>query len=296
MGSHQCCSKFSDSSPSAAYVFCLCEDGKGIISYDIDSDSTTVHKFGTAQLPAQAKCVLLPGVRLLIVGGRNRVVWKSSVASVNDPVGLCYLFDSQRPDTLLQRYPLLYSRYGHALAAHDNYAYALSGYVEGHKVTKSCERYNVHTDRWDCISPMRVPRIHSAVCCSRNKLYVTGGNSGASMDCVRVIEVYDIPLHTWAILDLRMPVSVWRHACTAYLSGIVVFGGASTTGRQNSDCFVLDIPMRRIRQIPWLHEGGEFAATVQVRDRDIYAIESVTGSMLCKFEDGKWTSKNLLWR
>lgn len=224
------------------------------------------------------------------------MVWKDKLSNVNDPVSLCYIFDLENPDQLHQRTSMLSARCGHALAAHENYVYAVSGFIEGHKVTKTCERYNTHTDRWDLLPTMRVPRVHAGVCCSRNKVYVTGGNSGASMDCVRVIEAFDIPLHTWALLDLRMPLSVWHHACAPYLSGIVIFGGSSTTGRQNCDCFFLDITMRRIRQIPWLPDGGEFGATVYVRDHNIYAIESLTGSLLCKYEDNKWTARNLLWR
>ena len=39
------------------------------------------------------------------------------------------------------RAPLLLPRQAHGLAAHERFAYVLSGSLEGHKASKACERY-----------------------------------------------------------------------------------------------------------------------------------------------------------
>ena len=289
-----CCSRPRDISHPTQCLYCIPEDGTEIVEYNLETEVTRVLKLSDTQVPAQAKYCLLNNLKLLITGGRSRVSRKAKATSMNEPISSVYLFDPRDPGNIKPRSGMRAGRIGHVLIAHENYAYALTGCLMGYKATKTCEKYNVQSDLWEQISPMLVPRIHAAVCLCRNKLYVTGGNTGTSLECVHTIETYDIPLNTWAVLEMRLPIGVWRHACAPYQNGIVVFGGSTPDGQHNFDCFVIGLTSKRIMQMPWLPHAGEFTSTLSVFNQGIYTIESFTGTMLCMLQDGKWTTKCLI--
>jgi hypothetical protein len=106
-----------------------------------------------------------------------------------------------------------------------------------------------------------------------------------------VIEVFDVLLNSWAVLDLRLPVSVWRHACVAYEGGLAIFGGSGTAGKHCTDSFLIGVNTKRITQVPGLVQGGYFNSVLQVRGKDIFALED--SGWLFSFERGRWTSTNL---
>eukprot|EP01004_Peranema_trichophorum_P006594 NODE_5411_length_1018_cov_57.765363_g4842_i0.p1 GENE.NODE_5411_length_1018_cov_57.765363_g4842_i0~~NODE_5411_length_1018_cov_57.765363_g4842_i0.p1 ORF type:complete len:215 (-),score=42.02 NODE_5411_length_1018_cov_57.765363_g4842_i0:374-928(-) len=43
------------------------------------------------------------------------------------------------------------------------------------KVLSTCIRYSLSTNKWDILSPMRIPRLFPAVCVARGNIYVMGG-------------------------------------------------------------------------------------------------------------------------
>lgn len=282
MGQH-CCSR-SEVLLRPGHLYSLKADGSELLEYDVDSRRLRVHYFADSPLPQQAKYCLLND-QLFVVGGRSRLTRRAT--AVNESSGLCFMFAGG----LQLRAPLLLPRQAHGLAAHERFAYALSGSLEGHKASKACERYDADADCWELMPSLLVPRLHSGVCCNRHRLYVTGGNSGASLECVRVIEVFDVLLNSWAVLDLRLPVSVWRHACVAYEGGLAIFGGSGTAGKHCTDSFLIGVNTKRITQVPGLAQGGYFNSVLQVRGKDIFALED--SGWLFSFERGRWTSTNL---
>lgn len=289
-----CCSRPREAIKSSSSLFCIPEEGTEIVEYEVEQDQTHIYRLPEVQLPAQAKYCLVAGGKLLIGGGRGRVSRKAKPTSMNEPLSAVYLFDTHDPLLLRIRSSLLSARIAHVMIAYEAFAYALSGCLSGYKATKTCERYSLAGDYWEPINPMQVPRIHAAVCQFRKKLYLTGGNTGTSLDCVHTIETYDTMLDLWTVLDMRLPISVWRHACAPYQSGIVVFGGSTPEGQHNFDCFTIALGSRRITQMAWLPHAGEFTATVLVKGQAVYTIESFTGSMLCVLKEGRWTTKCLI--
>lgn len=220
---------------------------------------------------------------------------KAKPPSMNEPLNSVYLFDPLNSVHSLRACSCLLSgRIGHVMISVEAFAYALSGCLSGYKATRTCERYNLISDYWETINSMQVSRIHAAVCQHRKKLYVTGGNTGTSLECVHTIEAYDITLDLWSVVEMRLPISVWRHACAAYQSGLVVFGGSSPEGQHNFDCFFISLSSPRITQMTWLPHAGEFTSTVLTKGDRVYTIESFTGSMLCVLQDGRWSTKCLI--
>jgi len=282
MGQHCCSSSETFLRPGRLYS--LKADSSELLEFDLNSRRLYAHRFTDLALPQQAKFCLL-SEQLFIVGGRSRLSRRATV--VNESSGLCFLFTGG----LQLRAPLVLARQAHGLTTHERFAYALSGSPEGHKASKVCERYDAEADCWELMPSLSIPRLHPGVCCNKHRLYVTGGNSGASLECVRVIEVFDVLLNSWTVLDLRLPVSVWRHVCVAYEGGLAVFGGSSTAGKLCTDCFIMGLSTRRITQVPGLTQGGYFSGVQQVRGKDIFALED--SGCLYSFEHGKWTSTAL---
>lgn len=283
MGQH-CCS-YSETLLRPGHLYSLRTDGSELLEYDLDSRRLCIHSFADSPVPMQAKYCLL-NEQVFIVGGRSRMSRKAT--AVNESSAVSFLFTG---GALKLKAHLVLARQAHGLVAYEQFVYAISGSLEGHKASKTCECYNADVDCWELMPSLAVPRLHSGVCCSRHRVYVTGGNSGASLECVRTIEVFDVLLNSWTVLDLRLPVSVWRHACAAYEGGIAIFGGSSTAGKQCTDCFLISVNTRRITQVPGLVQGYYLSPVVQVRGKDVFALDD--NGWLISFEHGRWTTSPL---
>lgn len=275
-----CCSRQAAPPLISPRLYCLTEDGDEIVDYDVSSSTIAVHCLPHA-VPSQARYCLLPSNCLLITGGRSRA------ASLHSAVSSVYVFDPREGASIRAKSPMLSARFGQGLVLHECSVFAISGSNDGIKALKSCERYSYQGDQWSDSPSLLVGRMYAGVCALKNKLYVTGGSCGS--DCIRVIEAYDVPLGTWALLDLRLPVSVWCHGCVAYETGVLVFGGCASDGQSNLGCFLVSVVSKRITQLPGLPHEGEFVATVQSWGESVYALESYSTTTLCKFADGKWS-------
>lgn len=268
-------------------LFCVTENGDEIIEYDVLTKTTIVHSL-QHYLPSLSRYCLLPDHRLLSSGGRNRCSQQREI------VGSVYIFDPREGAVLRSKSPMRNARFGHALVQYESWVFAISGSCDGLKATKSCERFNYHSDQWNESASMLLPRLYAGVCSLKNKLYVTGGSYGFTAECVRLVEVFDVPLATWAVLDVKLPVSVWGHGCVAYEGGVFVFGGVSFDGQSSTACFLVSTTDKRIRQKPGLPSAGEFLGTVQAWEDGVCAIESGSSATLFSFVEGKWSARPII--
>lgn len=88
------------------------------------------------------------------------------------------------------------ARSGAAVAAANNYAYALGGY-NGTTQLNSVERYDPRLDEWTLVSCMLDHRSALSVASFENKLYVFGGYDGEKFH--DTVEVYDCEQDCWEV-------------------------------------------------------------------------------------------------
>ncbi|OMJ75007.1 hypothetical protein SteCoe_25966 [Stentor coeruleus] len=263
-------------------IFCIDTDGKSIIEYNIHKDNFDIHSL-KVQVPAMAKyCEIMPN-KILIAGGFKRLKNR-----FGEPVNDVYLFDKEHG--LCNKSSLDQPRTGHCLIAVAGVAYMISGVISHILPTKECQRYNIISDAWETISPLSKPRILAAGCFFGQSIYITGGNPGNTLQNYRDIEVYSIFSNTWKILDIKLPMDIWRHACLPHKNGIIIFGGNGNRSH-NLDCFKIDLVNNIIVQLTWLSQGGEFQGCNFGEGENVYAFETVSARTVSIFSQGKWTSK-----
>jgi hypothetical protein len=284
-----CCSRQQAPPRITPKLYCLTEEGDEIVEYDVMSDSTNVHSLAHS-VPSQPRYCVLPSNCLLIAGGRSRHALKG--VPFHAALSSVYVFDPREGTVLRAKSPMMNPRFGQGLVVHECSVFAISGSADGIKGIKSCERYSYQGDTWSDSPSLLIGRLYAGVCTLKNKLYVTGGSSGS--DCIRAIEVYDVPLGTWALLDLRLPVSVWCHGCVAFETGVLVFGGCASDGQSNLNCFLVSVTSKRITQMPSLPHAGEFVATLHSWGENVYALESYSTTTLCKLAEGKWSIRPII--
>lgn len=88
------------------------------------------------------------------------------------------------------------ARSGAAVAAANNYIYALGGY-NGTTQLNSVERYDPRLDEWKLVSCMLDHRSALSVASFENKLYVFGGYDGEKFH--DTVEVYDCEQDCWQV-------------------------------------------------------------------------------------------------
>lgn len=264
------------------FIYSILADGRSIFEYCITTDQFSQYQL-PLQLPAMCKYCEILSDKLLIVGGFERLKTKlgQSLASV-------YIFS--KDSGIIPAKNLEKPRSGHCLISFQNTAFLISGVISQIQPTTSCLKFEYFSNNWSEIAPINKARVLAAGCCVLSFLYITGGNSGTSLQNFRDIEQYDIINDTWNLCIVKLPMDIWRHTCLPYKSGLIIFGGNGNRS-YNLDCYKIDLELNIITQQTWMLQGGEFSGCNASINQSVYAFETSQSKLVWIFSQNKWTPK-----
>ena len=263
-------------------IYSIEADGKSIFEYCITTDQFFQYHL-PFQLPAMCKYCEILSDKLLITGGFKRLKTR-----LGESLNSVYIFS--KDSGLIPVKNLENPRTGQCLIPFQNTVFLISGIISQLEPTASCLKFDYFSNTWSGISPISKPRVLAAGCCLSTFLYITGGNSGYSLQNFRDVEQYDIISDSWTLCVVKLPMDIWRHTCLPFKSGLIIFGGNGNRS-YNLDCFKVDLESNIIVQQTWMLQGGEFSGCNLSTNFGIYAFETSHSKVVWVFSQNKWSSK-----
>ena len=101
-------------------------------------------------------------------------------------------------------------RYTFPMAYIHPYVYAIGGRQYGSQQTsilRSCERFNLETNKWERIASMKNRRCTASVCISNGQLYVVGGFQIPN-NRIGTIERYNMGTNKFECLDVDFKLKI----------------------------------------------------------------------------------------
>lgn len=267
---------------NSQFIYSIPADGVSIFEYCITTDEFSQYQL-PLQLPAMCKYCEVLSDKLLIVGGFQRLKTK-----LGDSLASVFIFS--KDSGIMPGKNLENPRSGHCLIPFQSSVFLISGVISQTQPTKSCLKFEYFSNTWSEIAAISKPRVLAAGCCILSYLYITGGNSGTSLQNFRDIEQYDIINDTWNLCIIKLPMDIWRHTCLPYKGGLIVFGGNGNR-TYNLDCFKIDLELNIITQQTWITQGGEFSGCNASVSQGVYAFETSQSKVVWVFSQNKWTPK-----
>uniref|UniRef100_A0A8C2I3W9 Influenza virus NS1A binding protein a n=1 Tax=Cyprinus carpio TaxID=7962 RepID=A0A8C2I3W9_CYPCA len=145
----------------------------------------------------------------------------------------------EEPDKLLA--PMHYARSGLGIAALNDRVITAGGYNR-EECLRTVECYNMKTDSWSFIAPMRTPRARFQMAVLMGQLYVMGGSNGHS-DELSCGETYNPSADKWTqVPELRTNrCNAGKNFTSLYQLLLYVVGGSDPCGQKGlKNCDVFD--------------------------------------------------------
>jgi DNA-binding CsgD family transcriptional regulator len=158
-------------------------------------------------------------------------------------------------------------RSGLAVAAYENYVYAIGG-ENAQGVTGVVERYDPVADTWGLRAPIPEPVSDVSAAVIGGKIYIPGGKLAAGQMSAG-LAIYNPRLNEWEN-GAALPMAVSAYALAAFEGRLYLFGGWD--GKQYSDrVFVYDPAQDRWSELTPMPIRRAYAGATQAGDR-IYVI------------------------
>jgi hypothetical protein len=110
--------------------------------------------------------------------------------------------------------------------------YVIGGVGNHKNVLKSCERYNLNSNKWSSIPCLNISRAGaSATCFNEREIFAFGGAN--KMNAFDSIERYYIREESWSLIYLKLKMRLRRFASIQISQRAILILG----GEANKECF-----------------------------------------------------------
>jgi len=191
------------------------------------------------EVPNRHASIVTPKARLFICGGDKRNGNKNEYSQALLEIDL-------QKNLPIERSSMTIRRRNHGICYNAGYIYVIGGYNRGGYL-KSCERYNIETDKWSVIEDFNSPGMCSmGVCSYDNKMIYKFGGELEGLKSSNCIERYNVAKNKWELLDVKPKRESefrlgWNPGCLQINNHqLFVFGGCIERSLHNAN-FILDI-------------------------------------------------------
>jgi len=181
------------------------------------------------QLFLGSSYVAVSSEEIYIAGGYN--------PSTNEYMSTVYKYEPLT-NTFKELPPLNHARAYHCSTFLNNKLYVFGGKVKPSKpkqgsrdiMTNSCEVYDVETQKWTALSPLKKARAFAYCCIFKGGIYVLGGlyqNEG-KINRIRSIEIFSIGRKTWTFHTHKLPYGIVASSIipNPHESSLIILGGS----------------------------------------------------------------------
>lgn len=255
-------------------------------------------------IPAYHGSIITPEGRIFLIGGIDDTQ-KDGTSNAR-----CYEYDPKLT-TLIRKSNMAAERFGFAITYSKGKIYVFGGIGKDGNALKTCEVYDIATNKWSALPPMNEASVHACVSVFKDKfIYKFGGYSGDQAQS-RTVKRYSIQDKTWSSAEvnyeLLYPLSA---AAQINANEIFVFGGLREDKKGANRSFVLSVDVDT-------HNKDDIAEAVTslgnadlpvgdgfwnpqtiVQQNSLYVLQNVshggnvTGRRLLEYRNGTWDILN----